>query len=130
MHYMTIAEAAKHANVDRSTISRKIKAGQLSATHLANGQKGIDPAELERVYPVNRPRARASTASTQQQANEQDDDLHAAYTQDLRDHIRRLERLLDQANEREAQLLRILDGRLLPPPPKMKKAKKAKKKKR
>ncbi len=128
MPHMTIAEAADHAGVDRSTISRKIKTGQLSVTNLENGQKGIDPAELERVYPTNRPRARASTARTQQHVDSAECGTNTAYTQDLRDHIRRLERLLDQAIEREAQLLRILDGRLLPAPEKAKMKKKKKKK--
>jgi choline dehydrogenase-like flavoprotein len=47
---LNISQAAKAAGVDRSTIQRKIKSGNLSATLDTVGNKLIDPAELERVF--------------------------------------------------------------------------------
>ena len=46
-----IIEAARAARVDKSTISKAIKAGKLSATRKENGGWEIDAAELFRVYP-------------------------------------------------------------------------------
>ena len=47
---LNISQAAKSAGVDRSTIQRKIKSGKLSATVDMEGNKLIDPVELERVF--------------------------------------------------------------------------------
>jgi len=47
---LNISQAAKAAGVDRSTIQRKIKSGKLSATVDMDGNKLIDPVELERVF--------------------------------------------------------------------------------
>lgn len=47
---LNISQAAKAAGVDRSTIQRKIKSGKLSATVDMEGNKLIDPVELERVF--------------------------------------------------------------------------------
>ncbi len=128
MTYLSIAQAAKQAGVDRTTITRKIKAGQISVVKLANDQRGIDPAELERVYPSERPRAQARTATTPQPPPVQDSTV---FVQQLQEHVRFLGRLLTQAQEREERLLRILEGRLLPPPKKAKKkARKDKKRNR
>ena len=47
---LNISQAAKAAGVDRSTIQRKINSGKLSATVDMDGNKLIDPVELERVF--------------------------------------------------------------------------------
>ncbi len=128
MAYLSIAQAAKQAGVDRTTITRKIKAGQISVVKLANDQRGIDPAELERVYPSERPRAQARTATTPQPAVVHNVESTVG-VQQIQAYVVLLERLLTQAQEREERLLRILEGRLLPPPKKAK-PKKDKKRKR
>ena len=48
----TLGTAAKATGKDRATISRAIKKGRISAKKEENGQWGIDPAELHRVYPA------------------------------------------------------------------------------
>jgi hypothetical protein len=49
---LTLGQAAKAANVSKSTISRAIKEGRLSSNRNDSGEYEIDPAELFRVYPV------------------------------------------------------------------------------
>ena len=47
----TIGEAAKATGKTKSTISKAIKSGRVSAARKGNGVYDIDPAELHRVYP-------------------------------------------------------------------------------
>lgn len=49
---LTLSQAAKAANKSKSTLSRAIKTGRLSATRLEDGNFLIDPAELYRAYPA------------------------------------------------------------------------------
>lgn len=49
----TLGQAAKATGKSKSTISRAIRKGKLSAEHDVHGQFAIDPAELHRVYPVS-----------------------------------------------------------------------------
>src|SRR5262249_57525855 len=45
-----LEQADKETGMDKSTISRAIKSGKLSATRKENGGYEIDPAELFRVF--------------------------------------------------------------------------------
>ena len=56
MIYLTLGEAEKEVGVTKSTISRAIKDGRMSANRNENGHYQIDPAELFRVYPPTRER--------------------------------------------------------------------------
>lgn len=56
MPAISITEAAKMVGVHPSTIHRAVKDGRLSVRILDNGRKAIDPVELERVFPSDRPR--------------------------------------------------------------------------
>lgn len=47
----SITRAAKETGLSKSTVSRAIKAGKLSAARQDDGSYLIDPAELFRVYP-------------------------------------------------------------------------------
>ena len=47
----SLGQAAKEVGLDKSTISRAIKRGKLSAQRQENGGYEIDPAELFRVFP-------------------------------------------------------------------------------
>ena len=51
MNY-SIGQAARAVGKAKSTISRDIKAGKISATRNPDGSVSIDPAELHRVYPA------------------------------------------------------------------------------
>lgn len=49
---LTLGQAARLAGVGKSTLTRAIKAGRLSAQRRHDGSYEIDVAELNRVYPV------------------------------------------------------------------------------
>lgn len=49
---MSLREAAVLTGKSKSTLTRAIKAGRLSASRDAEGIYAIDPAELARVYPL------------------------------------------------------------------------------
>jgi hypothetical protein len=49
---LSLRQAARTAGVSKSTISRAIQAGRLSASRSDDGGWSIDPAELCRVYPL------------------------------------------------------------------------------
>ena len=50
MSILTFSQATRAASVSRSTIYRYVQEGQISAARLPNGKRGIDVAELERVF--------------------------------------------------------------------------------
>jgi excisionase family DNA binding protein len=52
MPMLTLGQAAKLTGLGKTTITRAIKAGRLSATRREDGSYEIDPAELTRVYSV------------------------------------------------------------------------------
>ena len=49
---LTLGQAAKLAGTSKTTLTRAIRAGRLSATRRDDGGYAIDPAELCRVYTV------------------------------------------------------------------------------
>ena len=50
MAVISISEAARTWRIARSTLQRALQEGRLSATTRADGSKGIDTAELLRVF--------------------------------------------------------------------------------
>lgn len=48
---LSLAQAATLTGKSKSTLTRAIKSGRMSATRKTDGTFGIDPAELLRVYP-------------------------------------------------------------------------------
>lgn len=50
---ITLGQAAKLTGTSKTTITRAIRAGRLSATRNDDGSYAIDPAELERVYRIS-----------------------------------------------------------------------------
>lgn len=51
---LTMGQAAKQASVSKTTLSRAVNSGKLSAEKQSNGSYLIDPSELFRVFPRNR----------------------------------------------------------------------------
>lgn len=49
----TLGQAAKAAGISKSTLSKAIHTGRISARKTETGNFEIDPAELFRVYPAN-----------------------------------------------------------------------------
>lgn len=55
MPHISIKEAARAAGVHRTTITRAIETGKMSAVRLDNGRRCVDPSELSRAFPSDRP---------------------------------------------------------------------------
>lgn len=49
--FYTLSQAAKVTGKDKSTLSKAVKKGRISAIRMEDGSYRIDPAELHRVYP-------------------------------------------------------------------------------
>ena len=64
-HYLTLGQAAKVAGVSKSTISKALSSGKMSAADKTDAGYKIDPSELFRVFPVpnreNSPHERLET---------------------------------------------------------------------
>ena len=112
MTILSITAAALAAGLDRRTLQRAIKAGRISATVDAAGERGIDIAELIRVFGPLRVTPQ-STPQRQDAAVSQDAPGDAAgvpLVEALRDQVRQAQEQLRQANEREARLLSLLEA--------------------
>ena len=111
MTILSITAAALAAGLDRRTLQRAIKAGRISATVDAAGRRGVDVAELLRVYgplpgtpqasPQGPEAARPQTAPVAS--------IHTELVDVLRQQVRQLEAQLHQAQERESRLLTLLE---------------------
>ena len=60
---LTLGQAAKVTGLGKTTLTRAIKAGRLSATRREDGSYAIDPSELSRVYKVT-PETAETVSST------------------------------------------------------------------
>lgn len=110
MPMITIAEAVRIAKVSRSTISRSIRSGKMSVVTLANGQVGIDPSELERVFPSDAPRKRNQqhmVIHAQQEDNENNVSINTGHehVQTLSEQCAFLRKRLEQAEATIQELL-------------------------
>ena len=67
MSQLTLGQAARLVGVGKTTLTRAINSGRLSATRRADGSYLIDPTELTRVYSV-KPETPSQSAPTMQHA--------------------------------------------------------------
>ena len=120
MAILTPTQAAKAAGIGRSTIYRYLNKGKLSATQHPKGGRGIDTAELERVF-----------GPLEQIGTAQDMPLkHSEYPKEqpktsqgwgetnefLRQQVLFLEQELVAAREERNRLLSLLEQKMLPKP--------------
>ena len=133
MTAFSISAAARATGVDRTTIYRAIKSGRLSATTTATGERGIDLAELLRVFgPLPQAQQGEDVALPHSATPEHTAD--ATLIKVLQEQLQQACEREHQAQEREARLLtmletaqqvlqaeqqarRDLEQKLLPPPP-------------
>lgn len=108
MPLLTIAEAARRAGADVSTLHRQIKKGVLSASKGPDGKRGIEPSELVRVYPET---ARAMAETMAKSGNSQESAM-AEHWQAMAEHWQARAAEL----ERDKRWLQGQMERLLPPP--------------
>ena len=117
MPILTFSQAIRASGASRSTVYRYVKEGKLSATRLPNGRRGIDTAELERVFgPLQSfdtsqtiPSKQGRTAKIHPDMFQERDEIVAL----LRQQVQLLERELVDAKAEKAKLLGLLEQRLL-----------------
>ncbi len=120
MSILTFSQAAQVTSASRSTIYRYAKEGRISVVRLPNGKRGIDIAELERVFgPLtsldtsqNIPVKQGKAVKTQTDVSRERSEV----VELLREQVKLLERELMNAKEEKARLLGLLEQRLLEPP--------------
>lgn len=103
---LSLSAAAKEVDRSKSTLSRAIKQGRLSATRCEDGSYRIDPAELYRVFPAPVPQRAASNAA--QPASEREGTLRMQLEAAERERDRERE---ERSREREQMQATINDLR-------------------
>jgi len=99
---LNLSAAARAAGVDRTTIQRAIKNGKLSLTRDAAGKRGVDVAELERVFGPLQPDSGKNVISPLHAAEREVIDL-------LREQIHQAHEQLQQAQGEKTRLLDLLE---------------------
>ena len=123
MTYVNLTEAARLANIGRTTLYRRIKNGDISVVTQRDGSKAIDIAELNRVFDLEqretledvRTSAPRNVAIEHPENNQLIDELRA--------QIRILTRQLERSEQREDELIGLLKTKLLTAPKKGKRKK-------
>ena len=122
MPHISIKEAAKLAGVHRTTITRALESGKLSAVTLDNGQRCIDPSELNRAFPSDRPvlcaptpmKHDAPTAHAMVLEARLEELLHLVRT--LEEDKRDLRRRLDNAEQERRSMIMFIEDKRQPKP--------------
>ena len=120
MTILTPTQAAKAAGIGRSTLYRYLSRGKLSATQHPKGGRGIDTAELERVFgPLEQadttqdiPLKRSEPPQGQPKTSQNWDETNEF----LRQQVLFLEQELVAAREERDRLLNLLEQKMLPKP--------------
>ena len=118
MAILTPTQAAKTAGIGRSTLYRYLSKGKLSATQHPKGGRGIDTAELERVFG---PLEQADTTQDIPLKRSERTQGDLKMSQDwgeanefLRQQVLFLEQELVAAREERNRLLSLLEQKMLP----------------
>lgn len=106
---LTLGQAARLTRTSKTTLTRAIKAGRLSATRRDDGVYAIDPAELARVYAVKvaTPATGDATGATVHHTTPERD---GGDTLALQVQIEVLRAQLDLMREHAAELRQQRDG--------------------
>lgn len=108
MSILNVVEAAKAVGVGKATIYRRFKDGTLTASKQPDGSKGVDTAELIRVF---------GELKLQSDENLTESSLRQSeITELLQRQIVSLENQLQASLDRETKLLNLLEQRLLEAP--------------
>ena len=108
MTILNVTEAAKAVGVGKATVYRRLKDGTLTASKRPDGSKGVDTAELIRVFGELKPQSNENLMESSLRQSE--------ITELLQRQIDSLENQLQASLEREAKLLNLLEQRLLEAP--------------
>jgi excisionase family DNA binding protein len=113
---LSLGQAAKETGLAKSTLSRAIKSGRLSAHRQDGGGYAIDPAELFRVFPpasqAHTPSPVPTAASTEVLVDNRELrlklDAAAARLRDKEEEVQDLRRRLDLEGEERRKLTMML----------------------
>ena len=108
MAILNVTEAAKAVGVGKATVYRRLKDGTLAVSKRPDGSKGVDTAELIRVFGELKPQSDENLMESSLRQSE--------ITELLQRQIDSLENQLQASLEREAKLLNLLEQRLLEAP--------------
>ena len=108
MTILSVTEAARTAGVGKATIYRRLKDGTLTTSKQPDGSKGVDTAELLRVFGELKPQPDENASERSLRRHE--------IVELLQRQIDSLENQLQASLERENKLLNLLEQRLLEPP--------------
>ena len=104
---LSLSAAAKEVNRSKSTLSRAIKEGRLSATRCEDGSYQIDPAELYRVFPAPVPQPTTSNAA--QPESERDGTLRMQLEVAERERDRDRDREREECSREREQMQATID---------------------
>ena len=108
MAILNVTEAAKAAGVGKATLYRRLKDGTLTASKRADGSKGVDTAELVRVFGELKGNPDENASKTLVR--------HHEMVALLQRQVDSLEKQLQASLEREIKLFHLLEQRLLERP--------------
>ena len=112
--FYTLGQAAIAAGIGKSTLSKAIKNGKVSASKQANGSYLIDSAELHRVYrkpvsePVHRERLETHVSTSQLDAMREERERERRQMQETIDDLRQRLNAATEAREQAADDVRRL----------------------
>ena len=119
MTILSMTQAAQQAGISRSTLYRAIRQGRLSVTKQASGTRGIDTAELLRVFgPLQ-----ADTSQVIHSRTSSNITVLQERCAMLEQQVEWLRAELADAKDEKKQLLRVLETRLLEGPKRKRKKK-------
>jgi excisionase family DNA binding protein len=98
MATLSLGQAAKLANLGKTTLTRAIKSGRLSAERQVDGSYRIDLAELSRVYELRAetPATTSATSHAVHHATPADTGTLQAQIEGLREILRRADLVADE----------------------------------
>ena len=120
MTILTMTQAAQRAGISRSTLYRAIRTGRISVVSLPTGKRGIDTAELMRVFGPLQP----NTVQKEQSGTSSDIAVMRERCTALQREVEWLRADLADAKNEKKRLLGLLEMRLLQPSQKHKGKKK------
>ena len=120
MTILTLTQAAQQAGISRSTLYRAIRTGRISVVAMPTGRRGIDMAELIRVFGPLQPK----TVQREQNGTPSDIAVMRERCAALQREVEWLRADLTDAKDERNRLLGLLEIRLLQPSQKPKGKKK------
>ena len=120
MTILTMTQAAQKAGISRSTLYRAIRTGRISVVSMPTGKRGIDTAELIRVFGPLQP----DTVQKEQDRTPSDIAVLRERCTSLQREVEWLRADLADARNEKNRLLGLLETRLLQPSQKHKSKKK------